>query len=77
MSTCRPRGTDSAQIVQVIMTTALVGYGVAEDPCYTTSQYWTMEGKYIGATEYPLIKEPDQPLRRASCLEASKEAMES
>lgn len=35
----RPRGTDSAKIIQVIETKALCGEGTAEDSCRILVQY--------------------------------------
>lgn len=43
----RPRGTDSAKVVQVIVTKSLVGIGVEDDPCRELIQYWSMDGKKI------------------------------
>lgn len=44
----RPRGTDSARVIQVIQTTALRGTGVDEkDPCRRVIQYWSLDGKLL------------------------------
>lgn len=40
----RPRGTDSAKIIQVIETKALCGEGTADDPCQILTQYWSFDG---------------------------------
>lgn len=41
----RPRGTDSARVIQVIETKALRGKGENEsDMCRTITQYWSLEG---------------------------------
>lgn len=40
----RPRGTDSAKVIQVIVTESLVGRGTEEDPCYIQKRYWSLDG---------------------------------
>ncbi len=45
--TARPRGTDSAKVVRVIMTEGLEGAGTPEDPCRKQVRYWTMDGRLI------------------------------
>lgn len=45
--TARPRGTDSAKVLQVIETKALEGNGTSEDPCRITTQYWSLDGKLL------------------------------
>lgn len=42
--TARPRGTDSAKVIQVIVTESLVGRGTDEDPCYIQKRYWSLDG---------------------------------
>lgn len=49
METARPRGTDSARIIQVIETKALVGRGTEEDPCDFLFQYWSMGGELLAS----------------------------
>lgn len=57
--TARPRGTDSARVIQVIETKALCGAGTEEDPCRWLTQYWSLEGEllaerdphYLGRTD--------------------------
>lgn len=46
-STVRPRGTDSAKVIQVIVTETLVGRGTEDDPCETKKQYWSMDGELL------------------------------
>ena len=41
--TVRPRGTDSARVIQVIETRAIEGRGTPDDPCRTLIQYWEMD----------------------------------
>jgi len=43
----RPRGTDHAQVIQVIQTKALTGIGSDEDPCRYIFQYWDFEGNLL------------------------------
>lgn len=45
--TARPRGTDSAKVIQVIVTEALVGRGTDEDPCYAQKRCWSFDGELI------------------------------
>ena len=45
--TVRPRGTDSAKVIQVIVTESLVGRGTDDDPCYTQKRYWSFDGELI------------------------------
>lgn len=46
-ATARPRGTDSAEVIQVIKTTALSGSGTANDPCEIRVQYWSLDGQLL------------------------------
>jgi len=43
----RPRGTDSAQLVNVIKTESLRGKGTGDDPCRMVIQYWSTEGELL------------------------------
>lgn len=45
--TVRPRGTDSAKIIQVIVTEAVEGYGTESDPCRIQRKYWSLDGKLL------------------------------
>lgn len=45
--TARPRGTDSARVIQVIETTALLGTGTIDDPCKIVKQYWSVDGELL------------------------------
>ena len=47
IQSARPRGTDSAKIIQVIVTEALTGRGTDEDPCYIQKRYWRLKGELI------------------------------
>lgn len=44
----RPRGTDSARVIQVIETKALRGKGEnEEDMCRNVTQYWSLDGEFL------------------------------
>ena len=45
--TARPRGTDSAKVIQVIVTKSLEGRGTEEDPCRIQTRYWSLEGELL------------------------------
>ena len=44
---CRPRGTDKAEVMQVIKTIGLIGEGTAKDPARYIYQYWDFEGNLL------------------------------
>ncbi len=43
----RPRGTDSAKIIQVIETKSLRGVGITGDMCRYVYQYWDFDGNML------------------------------
>lgn len=43
----RPRGTDSARVIQVIETKAIRGLGTEKDPVREVTQYWDLEGNFL------------------------------
>ena len=43
----RPRGTDSARVIQVIETKALKGIGTEKDPARAVIQYWDLDGDFL------------------------------
>lgn len=47
----RPRGTDSAKVIQVIETVALIGRGTHDDPVRTVTQYWDFSGNLLAESE--------------------------
>ncbi len=47
--TARPRGTDSARVIQVIETRALDGRGTDDDPCQILVQYWSLDGELLAS----------------------------
>lgn len=48
----RPRGTDSAKVIQVIVTESLCCGGSKEDPARLLRQYWGMNGKLLAIRDY-------------------------
>ena len=51
----RPRGTDEAEVIQVIHTKALVGTGEEGDMVRYLHQYWSFNGELL-ATYDPLLE---------------------
>ncbi len=47
----RPRGTDSAKVIQVIKTEALRGEGTEDDLCRMVTQYWDFEGNLLAEND--------------------------
>lgn len=47
ISIVRPRGTDSAKVIQVIETQSLVGTGLSDDPVRVLTQYWDFDGNKL------------------------------
>lgn len=45
--TARPRGTDSAKVIQVIETRAIMGAGERGDPVREVVQYWSFDGEML------------------------------
>jgi hypothetical protein len=43
----KARGTDSAQLIEVILTEALRGDGTENSPCRIVRQYWGKDGKLL------------------------------
>lgn len=54
----RPRGTDSAQVIQVIKTESLRGEGTNEDMCRIVKQYWSFDGELLAEND-PCAKEKE------------------
>ena len=44
-----PRGTDKAELINVIKTTSILGAGSKEDPVRYIYQYWDTKGKLLAA----------------------------
>lgn len=53
------RGTDSAEVIEVIKTTALRGTGTKEDMSRIVTQYWSFEGELLAEYD-PCAKEKEQ-----------------
>lgn len=47
----RPRGTDSAKVIQVIETRSLRGLGTEKDPARAVIQYWDLEGNFLAESD--------------------------
>lgn len=58
MNAPRPRGTDSARIIEVIETKSLRGSGTNEDKCRIVTQYWNFEGNLLAEND-PCEKEKE------------------
>ncbi len=54
----RPRGTDSARVIQVIETKTLRGIGTEEDMCRQVTQYWEFDGTLLAEND-PCAKEKE------------------
>lgn len=49
--TARPRGTDSARVIQVIETKSLCGIGTQHDLSRVVTQYWDFEGNLLAEND--------------------------
>lgn len=49
METARPRGTDKAEVMQVIKTISLLGLGTEKDPVRYVYQYWDFKGNLLAS----------------------------
>lgn len=49
--TVRPRGTDSAKVIRVIVTESVVGRGTEEDPIRSILQYWSLNGEFLAKVD--------------------------
>lgn len=47
----RPRGTDKAQVINVIETKSMRGRGTPEDMCRIVRQYWSLDGKLLAEND--------------------------
>lgn len=47
----RPRGTDSARVIQVIETKTLRGTGTEKDLCREVTQYWDFDGNLLSEND--------------------------
>jgi len=49
-ATC-PHGTSSAEVVQVIKTTATIGSGTHEDALRVVTQFWSFDGNLLAEND--------------------------
>lgn len=54
----RPRGVDSARVIQVIETKSIRGTGTSNDICRGVVQYWDFDGNLL-AEKDPCITESE------------------
>lgn len=59
--TARPRGTDSARVIQVIVTVSIAGRGIESDPVRPVRQYWGLDGELLAISD-PVSQGDEQPL---------------
>lgn len=57
----RPRGTDSAKVIQVIETISLKGGGADSDPVRVVKQFWGFDGSLLAEND-PFIAEEYEKL---------------
>ena len=43
----RARGTDNAEVIQVIKTISIIGEGIEKDPVRYIYQYWDFDGNLL------------------------------
>lgn len=56
MEMSKPRGTDSARVIQVIVTESLRGEGTEKDLCRIVTQYWDFNGNLLAEND-PCVME--------------------
>lgn len=54
----RPRGTDKAMVIRVIVTKSLRGAGTEKDMCREVTQYWDFKGNLLAEND-PCAKEKE------------------
>ena len=59
--TVRPRGTDSAKVIQVIKTISRAGEGTNADPNRFVTEYWSLEGVLLAISD-PMDSDDEPPL---------------
>lgn len=52
MQTVRPKGTNSARVIQVIETRSIRGRGTEGDMCREVIQYWDFDGNLLAENDY-------------------------
>lgn len=55
------KGSQSAELMEVIRVKTSVGKGTDEDPCRIISEFWSKEGKLL-ATNDPMLTFPGRQL---------------
>lgn len=48
---CRPRGTDKAEIMTVIHTQSIRGTGLGDDLIRLVDEYWTLDGTLLAEND--------------------------
>ena len=65
----RPRGTDSAEVIQVIQTKSLRGEGTQQDLCRIVTQYWDFDGNFLAEMDLehcvPLIEHEAEAVKKS------------
>ena len=59
--TARPRGTDKARVIRVIVTESLLGRGTADDPVSIITQYWSLDGKLLADSRLTDVRADSAP----------------
>ena len=59
MMVTRPRGTDIAQVIQVIETRSIIGVGTETDPCRLIKQYWDFDGQLLAKKDEFIDGQPE------------------
>lgn len=70
VSAVRPRGTDSARVIQVIETRSLIGCGTPDDPARIATQYWDFDGNLLASDRE--VTNPCEPYEVTACLDQSQ-----
>lgn len=60
-----PRGTDSAKVIQVIVTESIKGAGTKEDPVRFIYQYWDFDGNLL-AVQDAFLNEASKFIEKAT-----------
>lgn len=47
----RPRGTDSARVIEVVETKSIRGMGTEDDVCRYVTQYWSFKGELLAEND--------------------------
>lgn len=66
LKTARPRGTDSAKVIQVIETISLRGSGTDKDPVRAVKQFWSFDGDLIAESDFFIAEESEKLFQQFS-----------